>query len=274
MPTQYLEYQGGKIAYDDSGSGPLVVCVPSMGDLRGEYRFLAPQLVAAGYRVVTMDVRGHGESSTRWSDFSVGAIGSDMIALMRKLNAGPALLIGASMAAGAAVWAAAETPERVTGLVLIDPFVRGAGSWMNTLLYSALFARPWGPMMWRRYYTTLYPTQKPADFDAYSAALQANLQAPGRLEALKSMLLASKTASEERLPRVKAPVVVIMGSKDPDFKDPAAEAQWVGKSLRGTVHMVPGAGHYPHAEMPALTAPLILDFLQTLKVAGKQANAS
>ena len=40
MGTQFLQHQNGSIAYDDSGSGPLVVCAPSMGDLRSEYRFL------------------------------------------------------------------------------------------------------------------------------------------------------------------------------------------------------------------------------------------
>lgn len=274
MPTQYLEHQNGKLAYDDTGSGPLVLCVPSMGDLRGEYRFLAPQLADAGYRVVCMDVRGHGETSTRWPDFSVGAIGSDMLALIRSLKSGPAILIGTSMAAGAAVWAAAEAPELVTGLVLIGPFVRGEGSWPIRLLFTVLFARPWGPAMWRRYYTSLYPTQKPADFGAYSAVLHANLKEPGRQEALHRMLMASKAASEQRLPGVKAPALVIMGSKDPDFKDPAAEAQWVGNSLRATVQVVPGAGHYPHAEMPEVTGPYILAFLRTLTAQGRAAHVA
>src|SRR5690349_11077388 len=42
-PTSYLDRPGGRIAYDDSGgTGPLVIAVPSMGDLRQEYRFLRP----------------------------------------------------------------------------------------------------------------------------------------------------------------------------------------------------------------------------------------
>ena len=264
MSTQYLEYQGGKIAYEEAGSGPLVVCVPSMGDLRGEYRFLVPQLASAGYRVISMDVRGHGETSVGWEDHSVGAIGSDLIALIRSLDAGPATIVGASMAAGAAVWAAAEAPELVKGLVLIGPFVRGEGSWQTRLLFSALFTRPWGPAVWQRYYTTLYPTRKPADFLQYVAALRANLAEPGRMEALHQMMIASKAASEERLPHVKAPTLVIMGSKDPDFKDPEAEAQWVAKSLNARVEMVKDAGHYPHAEMPEAAVPLVLSFLQTV----------
>ena len=262
MATQFLKHQTGTLAYDDAGSGPLVICVPSMGDVRGEYRFLVPQLMAAGYRAISLDVRGHGESSTDWSDFSVAAIGSDILALIRHLDAGPAFVIGTSMAAGAAVWAAAEAPGQIRGLVLIGPFVRGGGDVASRLMYGALFARPWGPSMWLKYYATLYPTRKPADFAEYAAALQANLKAPGRMEALQRMIAASKAASEQRLPRVTAPVKVLMGSKDRDFKDPEAEAKWVSASLRGTHQMIENAGHYPHAEMPDIVGPIILTTLK------------
>src|ERR1700684_1326942 len=65
--TQFLKLPGGQIAYDASGgAGPLVICVPGLGDMRQQYRFLAPRLVAAGFRVVTMDLPGHGESRLGW----------------------------------------------------------------------------------------------------------------------------------------------------------------------------------------------------------------
>jgi pimeloyl-ACP methyl ester carboxylesterase len=265
MNSQYLQQQGGTLAYDDAGQGPLVVCVPSMGDLRAEYRFLAPVLTTASYRVISLDVRGHGETSARWPDFSVGAIGSDVLTVIRNLQAGPAVIIGTSMAAGAAVWAAAEGSDCVSGLVLVGPFVRGEGTWLSNLMFSTLFARPWGPAMWLRYYATLYPTHKPADFDQYCRALQANLKEPGRQEALLKMIRASKSASEARLPRVTAPTLVLMGSKDRDFKQPEAEARWVADQLHGTYNLIEGAGHYPHAEMPEVTGALILSFLSTLR---------
>lgn len=269
MGTKYLEVQGGKIAYDDTGSGLPVICVPSMGDLRGEYRFLTPQLSAAGYRVIRMDVRGHGETTASWPDYSVGAVGSDLVALVRSLDAGPAILIGTSMAAGAAVWADAEAPGLAAGLVLIDPFVRGEGTAINRLLYSVLFARPWGPRVWQLYYSMLYPARKPDDFGEYSSRLRANLEEPGRMRAVYHMMAASKAASAERLPRVTAPALVVMGSRDPDFKDPEAEARSLGQALHAQVEIIEGAGHYPHAEMPEVTGPIILSFLQTLKAAGE-----
>ncbi len=87
MTTNYFKPQTGTIAYDDAGSGPLVVCAPSMGDLRQEYRFLSRQLAEAGYRAVSLDVRGHGESSTDWADYSVAGVGEDILALIRHLTA-------------------------------------------------------------------------------------------------------------------------------------------------------------------------------------------
>jgi len=265
MNTQYLNTESGRIAYDESGAGQLVVCIPSMGDLRAEYRLLAPQLVAGGFRVLSMDVRGHGESSTTWQDFSVAGVGSDLLALARKLNSGPALIVATSMAAGAAIWAAAEAPEWVKGLVLIGPFVRGETNLPGRLLYSALFSRPWGPAMWGMYYNSLYPARKPADFTEYCAALRANLREPGRMESLQHMLTAPKSASEQRISRVKAPALVLMGSKDPDFKQPEAEAQWVANQLGARYEMIPDAGHYPHAEMPEKSGPLVMSFLNSLK---------
>jgi pimeloyl-ACP methyl ester carboxylesterase len=262
MQTQFLEWPDGKIAYDDQGHGPLVICAPSMGDVRGEYRFLAPQITAAGFRAVCVDVRGHGESSPGWPDYSVGAVGSDLLALIDKLDAGPAVIVGTSMAGGAGVWAAAEAPQRVSGLVLVDPFVRSESNKVLSLLMSLMFARPWGPATWLMYYASLYPTHKPPDFAAYRAGLRKNLAEAGRLEALHAMLAASKDASEERLPRVKAPVLVLMGSKDPDFKDPAAEAQWIAQRLHGQIEMVKDAGHYPHAEMPEPVGKIILAFIR------------
>ena len=251
----------GPIAYDDQGSGRLVVCVPGMGDLRQQYRFLTPFLLQAGYRVVTVDLRGQGESTVGGTDFSVAGVGADLAGLIASLGSGPALVIGQSMAAGAAVWLAAEHPELVTRLVLVGPFVRSEPNFWSNLLYTVLFGGFWGADAWAAYYASLYPTRQPEDFAAYRAALRSNLAQPGRMDALRAMLYASKGESERRLPKVAARTLVLMGTKDPDFSKPEVEAQWVAEKLRGTFVMIPGAGHYPHAEFPDLVAPLILDFL-------------
>lgn len=265
MITKFFNHKNGQIAYDVTGEGQLVVCVPSLGDVRGEYRFLVPELVKAGYRVATMDVRGHGETSTGWDDYSVAGIGEDILALIRELGGESAIVVGTSMGGGAAIWTAVEAPELVKGMLLVDPFVDGDSNRLLVFLLSIMFARPWGASTWKTYYSSLYPTRKPADFAEYVSALQANIKQRGRLEAVMAMLRASKVASGARMPKVKQPALVLMGSKDPDFKDPEAEAKRVAEAVRGEFKIIENAGHYPHAEMPEVTAPLMIEFMNTLK---------
>ncbi|HEY1427936.1 MAG TPA: alpha/beta fold hydrolase [Candidatus Tumulicola sp.] len=111
--TRHLKVAGGSLAHDDTGTGPLVICMPGMGDVRATYRFSTPLLVAAGFRVVTLDVRGMGETSVKWDDYSVAGLGDDIVKLIEAVDAGPAHVVGNSMAAGAAIVAAANRPDLV-----------------------------------------------------------------------------------------------------------------------------------------------------------------
>lgn len=265
MTTMTLSLSDGTIAYEEAGSGPLIACIPGMGDLRSQFRFLAPRLVASGYRVVTMDLRGHGESSAHWKEYSIASIGADLLALLKHLDAGPAVVVANSMAAGSAVLAAVEGPQWVRSLILLDPAVRGKAGLFWRILLAVLFARPWGPSAWARYYTTLYPGQKPADFESQLDAIKRNLSQPGRMEALHGLMVAPQTIAAANLGKAHVPALVIMGSRDPDFKQPEQEAAWVAQSLDAHFEMIPGAGHYPHVEMPEITTPLILSFLAQLE---------
>ena len=269
LPTQYLDSPSGRIAFDDTGgNGPLVIAVPGLGDVREEYRYLTPFLVAAGYRVVTVDVRGFGASSAKWSDYSAHAVGGDLLRVMDHLGQRKAILVGNSFAAGAAVWAAQVAPERVSALVLLGPVLRDPSEptpWYGRATMAMAFAGPWRVHFWLQYWDSLFPTQKPPDHSAYRAALSHNLHEPGRMDALKAMVHLSKAETATILVAVRRPTLVAMGTKDPDFDDPTAEAKWISQQLGAEIELVTNAGHYPHVEMPEATAPRIVSFLQSLR---------
>jgi pimeloyl-ACP methyl ester carboxylesterase len=260
--TQQLAVSEGSIAYDIIGDGPLVVCLPGLGDVRGQYRRLTPLLVAAGYRVVTADLRGHGESSLGWSRYRPEDSGADLLALLSHLGQ-PAAVLANSFAAASAVWAAAENPQAITALGLLGPFVRDVPqSALMKVLLRLLFMRPWGPAMWGMYYGSLYPTKKPEDFDAYKKALVSSLKRSGAMEATRAMIAASKSACEARIPEVSARTLIIMGEKDPDFSSPTEEAQQAAALLRGSSCMIAEAGHYPHTEFPERVITPLLGLLK------------
>lgn len=261
---KFLNRNEGKIAYEDSGTGgTLVVCAPGMGDLRSVYRFVAPEFAARGYRMVTLDVRGMGDSSVAWRDYSESAIGSDLVALIEHLAAGPAIVIGNSISAGAAVWAAAERPDLVAGLVLVGPSVRQLPvSRFKLFFYRLALARPWGASVWANYQAKrLYPSVKPDDLESYHRAILANLREPGRMKAFQRMAGTDHRAAEARLARIRTPVLIVMGGADADFPDPKAEADLLAGRLHGTAVVLDGAGHYPQAEMPAAFSDRVLEFL-------------
>lgn len=247
----------GALAYDDTGSGPLVVCLPGLGDNRTTYRHLVPLLVAAGHRVVTVDPRGQGESDAGWPDYSPEAIGADLLELLRHLDAGPALLVTNSYTGATAVWAAARAPAAFSGLVLIAPFARVMPKPNPVLRLATAVIGRFRPL-WVAYWATLFKTRRPDDLAAARALLSRQLAEPGRMAALRAMFAADVSACEARLPEVDTPALVVMGSRDPDFPAPRAEADLIAGRLGGRVVMIDGAGHYPQTEYPAETAAAIL----------------
>lgn len=259
--TSYLHRADGRIAYDVSGHGPLIVCVPGMGEVRASFRQLAPGLVAAGYRVATMDLRGHGESDASFDAYDDPAAGSDVLALIKTLDGGPAVVVGNSMGAAAAAWAAAEAPDLVAGLALIGPFVRNPPTpAVMRLAFRLGLLRPWGPAVWHAWHGKLFATT-PADHAEHRAAVKAALGRPAYWKAFTATSRLSHSPVEERLGEVKASVLVVMGEQDPDFPDPATEAAWIAERLDADTVMVPDAGHYPQAERPDVVTPAVLAFL-------------
>jgi pimeloyl-ACP methyl ester carboxylesterase len=267
VTEHHLDRPGGTLAYDLRGDGPLVVASPGMGDRRQGYRFLADDLAAAGYRVATVDLRGHGGSSTGWPVHTEAAVAEDLIALAEHLTRTPGervALVGNSYSGGAAVVAAARRPDLVAALVLSGAFVRDVPPTPVQRLAAWIVTRtPLGRATWNAYIPSLYPGAKPPDFTTELAALRANLAEPGRFAAVAAMARAGHADAQAALPAATAPALVVMGDRDPDFPDPAREAADTAAGLAGPaeVLMVDGVGHYPHTQAPQVVSPAVVAFL-------------
>ncbi|HEX3712008.1 MAG TPA: alpha/beta hydrolase [Trebonia sp.] len=273
--TEFLSIQDGRIAYDVSGEGPLIVLAHGIGDRRQAFRFLAPELVAAGFRVAAADMRGHGESSTGdWKSISRTDVAGDLVALIKRLGGGPAVIVGHSLAGGAATIAAATAPDLVSGVVELGPFTRKVEYSLGGMLRIRRYRR--GTLLlsgvlllrslnlWLRYLDLAYQ-EKPADYAAYMAALRAKLSEPGRMAEFLKTMKTSPADAGDALPRIACPALVIMGTEDPDWADPRAEAEGIVAAMPaglGTVAMVSGRGHYLHAECPDEVAGLTVAFLR------------
>ena len=273
-----LNVDEGTIAYDVVGSGPLVILAHGMGDSRHSYRFVVPELVAAGYRVANVDIRGCGDSSIGWSSYQRADIAGDLVAVARHLG-GRAVIVGQSISGGAATIAAADAPDVIVGIVEIAPFTRkqsfdlvgilrnkhvrsGTMQLLKVMLNSSLKG-------WMSYLDIAIPA-KPADWADERTRIQTALSQPDRMKVLSAMTKTSPADAGERLADVRCPVLIIEGSADPDWADPRAEGQRIVGDLPdglGSLEVIDGAGHYPHTETPAAVVALMLPFLKKTFIA-------
>jgi pimeloyl-ACP methyl ester carboxylesterase len=271
--TEHLRIGDNTLAYDVSGDGPLVVLAHGIGDSRHSYRFLAPALVDAGYRVANLDIRGCGESSLGWDGYSRTDIGGDLVALVRHLGGGPAVVVGHSISGGAATIAAATAPDLVAGVVELSPFTRAQSYPLGAMLTNKRYRRGATSLVWtmvagnlrswKKYLDLAYPA-KPADWDAELARIDAKLREPGRMKALQAMTRTKPTDAGAQLAHVRCPVLVVEGSLDPDWADPRAEGQAIVDELAaglGELVVLDGVGHYPHAQAPDELLASLLPFV-------------
>ena len=116
--------KGGLALAADVGGDPNgvpVILLPGAGQTRYAWRHVAMRLIAQGCHVISLDLRGHGDSA--WAadeDYSIGAFVDDLLAVLATQR-DPQILIGASIGGIASLLAVqSQALPAVRGLVLVD----------------------------------------------------------------------------------------------------------------------------------------------------------
>jgi pimeloyl-ACP methyl ester carboxylesterase len=115
--------------YDDYGGGDrVVVLLPGLLFSRKMQGPLASAIAERGYRVLCLDLLGHGDSDRppEMSNYSMTIFGSQVIALLDHLEIDQAIIGGTSLGANTTLEAAVAAPERVKGLVIEMPVLDNA----------------------------------------------------------------------------------------------------------------------------------------------------
>ncbi len=118
--SRFIEVDGARLAHvQRAGRGPTVVFLPGYAsNMRGtKAEFLARECAARGQACLRLDYRGHGESSGRFEDGTLGRWADDALAVIESCTTGALLLVGSSMGGWIALLLARRLGERVAGLV-------------------------------------------------------------------------------------------------------------------------------------------------------------
>jgi pimeloyl-ACP methyl ester carboxylesterase len=125
-PEEFVtEVDGCRISYRAWGQPdrPAIILVHGGAAHAGWWDHIAP-LIDNEYRVLALDLSGHGDSGRR-EDYSFSQWAREVIGLTKDANlVGPPILVGHSMGGWVAVTAAAEYPDEVAGIIVIDSPIR------------------------------------------------------------------------------------------------------------------------------------------------------
>ena len=161
---RFVGVDGVRLAYDDVGRGPTVVCLHAIGHGAGDFTRLAARL-RDRHRVLALDWPGQG-----WSDADAQPPTNRRYAelldgFLAAVDAGPVVIVGNSIGGGAAIrWAAAH-PGSVRGLVLVntsgldlfDRTTRVACGLMARFFRAGVRRAWWYPRAFGAYYRTVLP---------------------------------------------------------------------------------------------------------------------
>lgn len=264
MPTAAVN--GIQVSYTDSGgSGPVVVL--SHGFLMDQSMFDAQvAALAPDYRVITWDQRGHGGTPAP-GPFSYWDSARDVLALLDYLGVERAALGGMSQGGFLSLRAALLTPERVSGLILIDSQA-GTEAEASRPGYEQLH-QTWldqGPGPVQEIVAAII--LGPGTWDGWYAkwAEQYAEWAPGNLGQLTwpFRCLMDRDDITGRLGEIGCPALIVHGSQDAAIAPAEAEKMRDGLASPTTFTLIGGAPHASNVTHPGAVNAEIVSFLQAL----------
>ncbi|MFK0088826.1 alpha/beta fold hydrolase [Pseudomonas sp. NPDC090755] len=115
----YFEHEGCSLHYEEYGQGDPLVLLHGLGSSCKDWEMQVPEL-ARHYRVILMDIRGHGRSDKPRERYSIAAFSADLLALLEQLQTGPVHLVGLSMGGMVGFQFAVDHPQWLRSLCIVN----------------------------------------------------------------------------------------------------------------------------------------------------------
>ncbi len=232
-----MQRDGMTLHHDIAGSGPVLLLTHGFRASSAMWRDNVPALVAAGWRVVTWDLRGHGRSAQPDDPnrYTPELALDDMDALLDLAGAETAVIGGQSLGGYLSLAYHRTRPERVRGLLLVDT----------------------GPGF-----------KKDAPREAWNDRARARgdkLLANGEVghgRAAQGLLTQSSADVINSLPDIAVPTLVVVGARDEPF---LAASDYMAKKIPGATKVtIADAGHDANVDQPEAFNRAALAFLATV----------
>ena len=286
--TEQLSFEHEALTFSAQamGDGPIVLCLHGFPDNAGSFRHQLPALAEAGYRAISLTLRGYEPGAIPADgDYTMETIATDILAVIESLDTGPVHLIGHDWGAALAYVATSAAPERFKSLTVMA--VPHAGRFAREGLripkqlrlswYMGFFNIPWLSdwvvqrqdyafirKLWRDWSPGWQP--EPGVLDSVIQTLSqpgVRSAALGYYRAALSIKALLVSAEEAHYP-VPVPTLALSGERDGCIASEVFEQLMVAQDFpKGlTFSRIAEAGHFLHQEQPEQVNREILDWLK------------
>lgn len=258
------------IHYGDAGEGPPLVFVHGWSMSARVWHF--QQELAAEFRLITPDLRGHGRSVTPAAGYDLDDLSGDLAALFERLDLRSATLLGWSLGAQVVLSAFPAIRKRLAGLVLVGGTPRFTATEGYPFGLPANEPRGMGLRLRRDFNRTMGEFFRGMFAEGELSREQENRIAReivmgGRLPepevSARTLEILAKSDLRIVLPEVDVPVLIIHGSRDA-ISLPGAAHFMAEKIADARLRVLDGLGHAPFLSRPDLFNTILREFLREI----------
>jgi 3-oxoadipate enol-lactonase len=263
-----LPLAGRRLYYDLVGpeTGPVVCITHSLASDSGMWAEQMPPLLQAGFRVLRVDMRGHGGSDPVAGDYTMKALAGDVAAVLDGLSMPRVHYVGLSIGGMIGQAFAIEHSTRLISALWSDTLPASpkaaADQWaqrMNTVR-QANSLQPLADPTMERWFTDAYKPRKPERWKQIRDTVAATTPA-GYLGCSAAIMNFDYIA---QLPALRLPVLVVCGADDPGT--PASEnRRLAGLVPGGRYEEIANARHFPNVEHPEVFNRIMMGWLVAQK---------
>lgn len=243
--------------------GARTVClVHALAADNGLWAEQVPVLLAAGYRVLRVELRGHGGSQATSGAYTMRLLGDDLAFVLRRLDLGPVDYVGLSLGGMSGQALALDHPGLLRSIVICDALPESLPNadaiWGPRLaaVRAAGSVRPVAQATIERWLTPAFQAAKPARFAEILGTIEATT-AEGYGGCVEAIMAFSHVA---RLPQLSIPALILCG--EDDHAVPPAEGERIARLVPdGRFIAVEGARHLPNVEKPGDFNRVLLEWL-------------
>ncbi len=257
----FITDDGVKIVYEDEGKGKAILMVHGWGATRKFWRDIREALLRK-YRVITFDLRGHGESDKPVdADYSIYRIAKDVVELLEHLNIEEFVYIGHSLGGVIGLYLGSNCKKKLKGMVIITaPYELKStygGFFFKVLKFALQRNRKIAALMLTPRLFANRGDRKLMDFIRRESATVPVHVLINVGDHNKNINLWGQ------LGNIKRPVLLISGGKDKIVKVKIMEK--IASKIKNSKHYtIENAGHNAILEEPQKIAQLITTFLREI----------